>query len=108
MDVKPDYLIDPKFAIAMARRDEVLAEAARRRLAAEARAGASDQLPRRLGRDQIVLALVFVVVLVGATVLYLAVATAGQAPAAVPATAVAGGSDDGAGATSLLKSPGGI
>jgi hypothetical protein len=77
MVVKPDYLIDPKFAIAMARRDEVLAEAAKRRLAAEARAGAGDRPARWPGRGYVLLALAFVVALVGATALYLAGTAAG-------------------------------
>jgi hypothetical protein len=79
--VKTEYLIDPTYAVARMRHDDLLAEAARARLVAEARAGAARPTTvRRAGLVRAVAVVVAAVVLAGATLPYLAGATAGQVP----------------------------
>ena len=102
--MKTEYLYDPRFAVALIRRDELLAEAAKARLVAEARAGAVRPQTRRLGPVYLVVALVVALVAAGVMLPYLVGATAGQKPApvlvrysppATPAPTPEVGSEDG-------------
>jgi hypothetical protein len=102
--VKTDYLYDPRVAVALMRRDELLAEAARARLVAEARAGANRPQPGRLDRAYVVIALVVALLVAGFTLPYLAGASAGQktremmvrhAPLATPAATPVDPREDG-------------
>jgi hypothetical protein len=63
--VKPDYLMDPRFAVALLHRDELLAEASKARLVAQARAGNSRPPKHRVVPAYVVLALVVILVAAG-------------------------------------------
>jgi hypothetical protein len=76
--VKTDYLMDPRFAVALIRRDELLAEAAKARLVAEARAGADRPRTDRRGHVYLVIVLIVALAAAGVMLPYLASATAGR------------------------------